>query len=97
MSEIKSILEEIAADGGKNYKRDTLSKYKDNDLLKQVIYLAQSPRVNFYIKQIPEYTPNTNGNDMPLENALSPLRLISERKVTGSDAKEADGGCSFPG
>jgi DNA ligase-1 len=85
---IKSILDEISADGGKIYKINTLTKYKDNDLLKDVIYLAHSPRINFYIKQIPEYIPLTNGDDMPLENALESLRLISERKVTGGEAKE---------
>jgi DNA ligase-1 len=85
---IKQILDEIASFSGKNDKRDTLAKYKDNELLKKVIYAAHSPRINYHIKAIPEYTPTTNGNDMPLISALSALDVLSSREKTGNDARE---------
>lgn len=85
MSTIKQILTEIASVGGKIDKGKILAKYKDNELLKKVIYLAHSPRIKFYIKQIPEYTRNENLNN-DLEFVISELYHIINRDVTGSDA-----------
>lgn len=84
---IKEILDEIAAVGGKNDKGKILSKYKDNELLKRVIYLAHSPRIKFYIKQIPEYVTESDVTKT-LEEALDALSLISNRQVTGHTAIE---------
>lgn len=83
---IKEILDEIAAVSGKNDKGKTLAKYKDNELLKKVIYLAHSPRIKFYIKQIPDYTPMIEGHGSDLEKSLIQLELISKREVTGGEA-----------
>lgn len=83
---IKEILDEIAAIGGKNDKLKALAKYKDNELFKRVIYLAHSPRIKFYIKQIPEYSKEEFETNMPLEQALISLEAIYQRKVTGGDA-----------
>lgn len=82
---IKEILDEIAAVGGKNDKGKILAKYKDNELLKRVIYLAHSPRIKFYIKQIPDYTPDNDGGET-LEWALDGLTKISNREYTGHEA-----------
>lgn len=82
---IKEILDEIAAIGGKNDKLKALAKYKDNELLKRVIYLAHSPRIKFYIKQIPQYT-TFGGDTLSLEDALGKLTNISFRFVTGNEA-----------
>ncbi len=82
---IKQILDEIANEPSTNQKMVILSKYKDNELLKRVIYLAHSKRVKFYIKQIPEY----NSVDVPLmglKPALDDLDNLSSRKYTGLDA-----------
>ena len=69
---IKQILDEIAALSGKNDKRDALTEHKDNELLKEVIYQAHSPRIKFYIKQIPE--PNRITRDMiTLKEAIADL------------------------
>jgi hypothetical protein len=80
---IKLILDKISAISGKNDKGKELSKHKDNELLKRVIYLAHSPRIKFYIKQIPEYTPNGGHS---LDMAILGLDGLSSRKVTGSEA-----------
>lgn len=83
---IKQIFDEIGNESSTKQKQVILAKYKDNELLKKVLYLANSKRVKFYIKQIPEYTKDEFELNMPLEQALLTLESISERKVTGNDA-----------
>ena len=82
---IKQIFDEIAAESGTNQKMVILGKYTDNELLKRVLYLANSKRVKFYIKQLPEYTRNVNQNNT-LEFVVSELYHIIDRHVTGNDA-----------
>lgn len=85
---IKQILDEISSVGGKIDKAKILSKYKDNELLKRVIYLAHSPRIKFYIKQIPEYKYDANFDHVSLEDALNNLEKLSDRTFTGHSASE---------
>jgi hypothetical protein len=82
---IKEIFDEIAAEGGTNAKVAILTKYVDNELLKRVLYLANSKRVKFYIKQLPEYTSDNNGSES-LEWALDGLKFITDRTYTGTEA-----------
>lgn len=82
---IKQIFDEIAAEPGTNAKMEILAKYKDNELLKRVLYLANSKRVKYYIKQIPEY-PKSNNITSILDTAIDKLSEISSRKLTGHDA-----------
>lgn len=82
---IKQILDEISNESSTNQKMVLLSKYKDNELLKRVIYLAHSKRVKFYIKQIPEYK-FTGSKIFDLEEALKELDNFSNRVLTGSEA-----------
>ena len=81
---IKQILDKISLEPGTNAKMDILKKYKDNSLLKAVLYLALSKRVKFYIKQLPEYP--CNREHMPLQWALEKLEDLSNREVTGNSA-----------
>jgi len=81
---IKDIFDEIAAEGGTNAKVDILRKYSDNELLKKVLYMANSKRVKFYIKRIPEYTHN--GGDNELIHVFTLLEALSSRRLTGNDA-----------
>lgn len=84
---IKQIFDEIAAESGTNEKMNILSKYKDNELLVKVLYLANSKRVKFYIKQIPEYEMNSNCLDNFLSHkVLHELSVLSERTKTGHAA-----------
>lgn len=83
---IKLILDEISNESSTNQKMVILSKYKDNELLKRVIYLAHSKRVKFYIKQIPE--PGSWLNHYSLEEALKMLEPIMNREYTGYSASE---------
>ena len=81
---IKQIFEEIAAEPGTNQKMVILGKYQNNKLLERVLYLANSKRVKFYIKQLPEY-PIPRG-EMGLDSALEALNDLCTRKVTGHSA-----------
>lgn len=82
---IKAILDEIANESSTNQKMVILAKYKDNELLKRVLYLACSKRIKFYIKQIPEY-PIPRG-EMGLDVALDSLVAeLCSRNKTGNDA-----------
>ena len=60
---------------------DILKKYKDNELLRRVLYLANSKRVKYYIKRIPSY--EYFGVNYSLEQALGIILAISNRDVTG--------------
>lgn len=84
---IKEIFDEIAAEGGTNAKVAILTKYVDNELLKRVLYLANSKRVKFYIKQLPEYTPILEYPEgIDFIGQLGRLDGLSLRVTTGSDA-----------
>lgn len=82
---IKHILDEIASEPGSNKKMEILKKYKGNELLKRVIYLAKSKRIKFYIKQIPQFLTNKT-NKLSLDDAIADLELIINRGLTGHDA-----------
>ena len=69
---IKDIFDEITATGGDKAKMEILNKYKDNELLKRVLYLCKSKRVKFYIKQIPEYSVSTS-EFISLDDAIDKL------------------------
>jgi DNA ligase-1 len=83
--EIKQILDEISSEPGKNQKMVILGKYADNELLKRVLYMANSGRVKFYVKQIPEYTCDGNST-YTLEESLNMIQKISSREYTGHNA-----------
>jgi len=84
---IKDIFTLLSNEPGKLKKMEILEHYKENPVLKKVLYLAHSGRVKFYIKQIPSYTPKSGQRDyadMPW--ALDQLEAIRTRKLTGADA-----------
>jgi hypothetical protein len=83
---IKEILDEIAALSGKIEKRETLAKYKDNEVLKKVIYAAHSPRIKFYIKKIPTYTACGEKGLVGINEVLDDLGPITSRSIRGNDA-----------
>lgn len=90
---IKRILDEITAEGGDIKKKEILESYKETENLKRVLYMAKSPRVKYFIKKIPEYTPNTyslgnNLSNAALSNALDKLSLLSDGIVRGNAAIE---------
>lgn len=84
---IKDIFDEIANESSTNKKMELLAKYISNEVLKQVLYLTYSPRVKFYIKQIPEYNPD-NSKPEKLTWGLEGLKPLSSREFTGHKASK---------
>jgi len=82
---ILKILNEIAATAKSTEKLAILKKNKDNELLKDVVYRALSPRIKFYIKQIPSYDESINV-EYSLSSSLLELNTISSRQQTGQMA-----------
>jgi hypothetical protein len=80
---IKQIFDEIANEPGTNAKMDILAKYKDNELLKKVLYLVNSKRVKFYIKQIPEYeaTAIQRQIERDIRNKKREIAVLKEANV----------------
>jgi len=83
---INEFLNDLAANSSRNYKLDKLNQHADNQLLRQVVFLALDPFTQFYIRKIPSYT--TNSVQTSLENALGGLHDLSSRTVTGNAAIE---------
>lgn len=83
---ILDILSKIANEPSTNRKMEILSENKENELLKKVIYLAESPRIKFYIKQVPDYSRDNISEDLLLEGALEQLQEIYTRQITGNEA-----------
>jgi hypothetical protein len=84
---IKNIFDEIANESSTNEKMAILSKYKDNELLKRVLYLANSKRIKFYIKQIPEYTKYDGNPTTTLARSLELLLQITDRSLVGNNLR----------
>ena len=84
---ILDLFEKIRATNKKSEKITLLSANKDLPFLKDVIYLAHSPRVKFYIRAIPAYKTGKRLG-MDLSFALVYLKDIRSRAITGSEAIE---------
>lgn len=86
---VKTILDELAAESGRNAKIAILEKHKNNQLLAEVIETALNPFKNFYIKKIPEYLPQ-NTPSSSLEDALGTfVPDLMNRVITGNLAIDA--------
>lgn len=60
----------------------------DDTLLQQVLIQALDPHIQFFIRKIPKYTPNTSGHGASIASMLPALRELRERIVTGNAAIE---------
>lgn len=83
---IKQIFDEIANESSTLKKTEIVTRHKDNELFKRVLYLANSKRVKFFIKQIPEYILRHDVVDYSLDWALVSLQPIQNRELTGHAA-----------
>lgn len=76
------ILTTIASDTGRIFKEKQLQALKDNNTFKRIVQLALDPMTNFYIRKIPNYTPNPTGS-ATIDWAMDQLSALSTRSVTG--------------
>ena len=85
---ILDLFEKIRATNKKSEKIALLLANKDLPFLKDVVYLAHSPRVKFYIKAIPAYECLEIPAFSNIDFALKSLENIQNRVITGSAAIE---------
>ena len=83
---IKTILNQLAADSSILAKEAILKQNADNKTLQHVCYLAESPRIKFYMKQLPQVTTHTG--TMELTPALHGLSKLYKREVAGGAASQ---------
>ena len=76
---------DLANNSSRNYKIEQLNKHKEDLFLKDILSLALDPFVCFYIRKIPEYTPDKNPK-LELDTALYMLSYLSNRIITGNSA-----------
>jgi len=84
---ILSILNELESNTSRNFKIGLLNQHKDNELLKEVIRLANDTFTQFYQRKIPEYHL-VYDHPYDLKWGLGQLTDLSTRKVTGNAAIE---------
>lgn len=89
MLTINDILIELRSNNSSKYKMSVLEKYKDNELFQRVLSYTYNPYVQYHLKQVPEYVDamNETGTYNSLESALDFLDKLSERVITGNEAK----------
>lgn len=82
VSEIVSLLAQTSA---RNQKIQILESNKDNELLKRAFVAALNPRIQYWVKNVPEKT-HTLDNPESLEWGLDQLKFLSNRDYTGHAA-----------
>lgn len=85
MSQILTILNEIAATSSTNEKQAIIERNKDNKLFRDVLYLAESPTEVYYLAKIPPRVQSSD-MDMTIDNGLAILRQMSNRSISGTSA-----------
>jgi ATP-dependent DNA ligase len=80
---ILDILNEIAATPSTNAKEAIIRREKDKTTLRAVFAAAYDPTISYYIRKIPTYTPDSDGEGVRLSVAIDELSALSSRKVTG--------------
>lgn len=85
---ILAILDKLSSNNSRNFKIETLTAYKNDELLKTVIQLALDPFTNFYQRKIPAYTPAQSNQADSLASVIPSLAQLSTRQVTGHAAIE---------
>lgn len=83
---ISNIFKQLESDSSRNFKIGVFKSCADNELFRQVVFLALDPFTQFYIRKIPKYTPNTNPIGDNLDWALDQLSNFSSRRMTGNTA-----------
>jgi ATP-dependent DNA ligase len=85
---IYDILNSLASTSARTTKEQILKDASNNEVLKQVVFLALDPFTQFYIRKIPSYKPAAANQADSLSSVLDSLYLLSTRQVTGNAAIE---------
>lgn len=83
---VLQLLDTLLESPGRNDKISILSAHKENTLVKDLMYCALNPMMQFYIKKIPEYDAATNETVYTLQDFVNMLPKFANREVTGNEA-----------
>ncbi len=88
---MKSIIDELNADNGTNYKLEVLAKHKDNDIFKEMLhktYCKVSWTFGVNLKTIDKALIGVTNTEeiLTLADALKGIERLHDREVTGNDA-----------
>lgn len=84
-------LDEIGSVSSTNMKQEILAGYKDNEVLKTLLFSAYSPFIQYNIKKIPVKPTDCIGTEVSEETYNDFLQLLvrlSKREITGNAAIE---------
>jgi len=85
---LRQMVDELNSTNSTNDKKDILSKYKDNEFLKKVLYYTYNPTFQFYVT--PENLEKNYEDDLgslyPFTDLFEMLDILRKREVTGHKA-----------
>lgn len=84
MNSVVDILNQLAETSSTNDKEAILSQHKESSLLKQIFEYAYSPTIRFFVKKVPDFTPQ--GSDVSWTEFFSVLDTLHLRVKTGNEA-----------
>ena len=84
---ILEIIKELRQDSSLNYKKDILRKYSDYVPFQEFLVYVYNPRVNFFLKKLPDVISYGHG-DHSITEMYSLLEQLKQREITGNQAQE---------
>lgn len=73
---------QLASNNSRLFKEDLLKQNYQDETLKRIFKLTYDPMINFWIRQIPDYTPGCTDR-IDLDEAMDDLMLLANRTYTG--------------
>ena len=84
---ILEIIKELRADASLNYKKEVLARYSDYEPFKEFLIRVYNPRINYYMKKIPDIVSYGMKEQSSFE-LYTLLDALSTREITGNQAQE---------
>lgn len=82
---ILEIIKELRADASLNYKKEVLARYSDYEPFKEFLIRVYNPRINYYMKKIPDVISYGMKEQSSFE-LYTLLDALSTRDITGGQA-----------
>ena len=82
---ILEIIKELRADASLNYKKEILTVYDDYEPFKEFLIRVYNPRINYYMKKIPDVV-SYGMKEQSTHELYATLDALSSRIITGGDA-----------
>lgn len=83
---VLEIVRELSATNSRLEKEAILERNKDNQEFKTWLHACLEPRLNFYIKKIPDYVAGVNSFNSITETITLLTNVLSTRSITGNAA-----------